>query len=360
MKAAALFGKRHRLVICLGPGGVGKTTISAAIATRAALEGRAVDVMTIDPAPRLLDALGLDPRAREPQSVDLDGLAAERGARLRAFKLDPKDTFDGLVASYASSAAARDAILNNRIYRNLSNALAGVADYMAMEKLLELHERKATDLIVLDTPPAREAIEFLDAPRRLLDLLNSRAIALLGALRPSLNLVDLAARTVLSVFDRLTRLHLLHDVQAFVRSFDGMYQGFAERAGRAHALLRDPGTFVVVVTIAESERVAETRAFVDSLRGAGLEIGAMVVNRVTPAMPRLSELERAKLPVALKRKLNRNWRDFAALKKRESASLKVLRAALPAGAALSVAPDLGREPRALADLAELGRSLTAA
>lgn len=360
MKAAAPFGKRHRLIICLGPGGVGKTTISAAIATRAALGGRTVDVMTIDPAPRLLDALGLDPGVHEPQSVHLDGLGAERGGRLRAFKLDPKETFDGLVSRYAGSAAARDAILNNRIYRNLSNALAGVADYMAMEKLLELHEREATDLIVLDTPPAREAIEFLDAPRRLLDLLNSRAITLLGALRPSLTLVDLAARAVLSAFDRLTGLHLLKDVQTFVRSFDGMYQGFSERAGRAHALLRDKRTFVVVVTSAESERVAEARAFIDSVRGAGLEIGAMVVNRMMPAMPELSELERAELSAALKRKLKRNWRDFAALKQRESAALEVLRAALPAGAALSVAPDLFREPRTLADLAELGRSLTAA
>ena len=363
-KPAHLFGPSHRLVICLGPGGVGKTTLSAALAMRGAIEGRAVDVMTVDPAPRLLDALGLDPREGEPQSVPLDGIAKAPGARLRAMKLDPKATFDALVARYARSAAARDAILANRIYRNLSGALAGVADYMAMEKLLELHDGGANDLhnlIILDTPPAREALDFLDAPRRLLDLLNSRALALLGASRElirGLGLVDIAARAVLAAFDRIAGLHLLSDVQGFVRSFDGMFEGFAERAGRAQAILHGPGTLVVVVTTAEADRVAEARAFVESLHAAGLEIDTMVVNRMMPAMPAPAELERAKIPAGLKRKLKRNWHDFAALKRRESISLEALRALLPHEAELIVAPDLGHEPRTLRDLAELARSLT--
>jgi len=364
-KPARLFGSSHRLVICLGPGGVGKTTLSAALAMRGAIEGRAVDVMTVDPAPRLLDALGLDPRDGEPQPVPLDGIAKAPGARLRAMKLDPKATFDALVGRYARSAADRDAILANRIYRNLSGALAGVADYMAMEKLLELHEDRASDLIVLDTPPAREALDFLDAPRRLLDLLNSRALALLGASREllrGLGLVDIAARAVLTAFDRITGLHLLSDVQGFVRSFEGMFEGFAERAGRAQAILRGAGTFVVVVTTAEAERVAEARAFIESLNAAGLQIDAIVVNRMMPPMPSLDQLERAEIPAGLKRKLKRNWNDFAALKRRESISLEALRALLPAGAEtrkaeLIAAPDLGHEPRTLADLAELARSL---
>ena len=358
-KPAHLFAASHRLVICLGPGGVGKTTLSAALAMRGAIEGRAVDVMTVDPAPRLLDALGLDPRAGEAQDVALDGVAKAHGGRLRAMKLDPKATFDALVARYAGSPAARDAILANRIYRNLSGALAGVADYMAMEKLLELHENRASDLIVLDTPPAREALDFLDAPRRLLELLNSRALALLGASRElmrGLGLVDIAARAVLAAFDRVTGLRLLSDVQAFVRSFNGMYEGFAQRAERAQALLRGAGTLVVVVTTVEAERVAEARAFVESLDAAGIRVGAMIVNRMMPPMPPLEELERAKITPALKRKLKRNWHDFAALKQRESISLEALRAILPKNAELIVAPDLGREPRRLRDLAELARS----
>src|SRR5271154_3273704 len=185
MKAFDL--RSQKLVICLGPGGVGKTTISAALAVHAAILGRAVDVMTVDPAPRLLDALGLEGDSSEPVEVFLDGVHRSRRsktrghARLRALRLDPKRTFDSIIARYALSDAARDAILENRIYRNLSGALAGVADYMAMEKLLELAANPATDLLVLDTPPATEAIDFLDAPRRLLDLLNSRAVNLLGA-----------------------------------------------------------------------------------------------------------------------------------------------------------------------------------
>src|SRR5271156_5363422 len=136
--------RKQKLVICLGPGGVGKTTISAALAVQAAMMGRAVDVMTVDPAPRLLDALGLAPDSSEPVEVELDGIrdarrgAAAKRARLRALRLDPKRTFDSIIARYAKSDAARDTILENRIYRNLSGALAGVADYMAMEQVLEL------------------------------------------------------------------------------------------------------------------------------------------------------------------------------------------------------------------------------
>src|ERR1700684_3605657 len=143
----------HRLIICLGPGGVGKTTISAALALYGAMEGRSVDVMTVDPAPRLLDALGLDASSSEPQPVPLEGIIDRNGRRphprLRGLKLDPKATFDALVNQYAPSKAARDAILGNRIYRNLSGALSGVGDYMAMEKLLELYRAPDADLIVL-------------------------------------------------------------------------------------------------------------------------------------------------------------------------------------------------------------------
>ena len=361
MKSALSLGK-YRLVVCLGAGGVGKTTVAAALALGGALGGRAVDVMTVDPAPRLLDALGLAPDTAEPCEVDLNGVRRKPGARLRALKLDPKTTFDSLVMRYAPSAAARDAVLENRIYRNLSQALTGVSDYMAMEKLLELHADRSTDLIVLDTPPARHAIDFLDAPRRILELLNSRAAALLGAstgfLGQSVKLVDLAARGVLKAFDRLTGLGLLTDVQGFVRGFEGMYQGFAERAERAQGLLRDPRCLIVVVTTAEAERTAETRGFLDSLRAIGLKADALIVNRTLPEMPSLSALAKLKMAPALKRKLRRNWDDFAALKSREAESMNALRAMMPHRANLIAVPDLGREPSRLVDLAAIARYLT--
>jgi len=358
------------LVICLGPGGVGKTTISAALAVRAAMLGSAVDVMTVDPAPRLLDALGLAADSSEPVEVQLDGIRlARRGgasnrARLRALRLDPKRTFDSIVARYALSDAARDAILENRIYRNLSGALAGVADYMAMEKLLELSADPSTDLLVLDTPPAAEAIDFLDAPRRLLELLNSRAAVLLGAprglLRSQLRMVDIAARAVLAAFDRVTGLNLLSDVQSFVRVFDGMFEGFSARAARAQEKLRKQDTAIVIVTTAESSRIAQAREFIGALERAGLRVAAMVVNRVLAELPDAAELSSARIAPSLKRKLKRNLADYAALKTREEVSLDALRDSLPAGAVLMVAPDLGREPRTIADLAEIGSSLRAA
>jgi anion-transporting ArsA/GET3 family ATPase len=363
----------RRLVVCLGPGGVGKTTLSAALAVHGATagRGRAVDVMTVDPAPRLLDALGLVATGAGPHEVPLGRVAPMRAraaraagvppARLRALRLDPKTTFDSIVARHAPSKAARAAILDNRIYHNLSNALAGVADYMAMEKLLELSNDPATELIVLDTPPASEALDFLDAPRRMLELMNSRAISLLsapsGIFRSRLRVVDLAARAVLAAFDRVTGLNMLADVHSFVQSFDGMYQGFADRAKAAAALLRAPGTAIVMVTTAEAARVEQAREFVAALERAGLGVAAMVVNRVMEDLPDAEEIAAAKISPALKRKLRRNLADFGALKEREAISLSALRATLPEGAALMVMPELDHEPRAIADLAELGSLL---
>ncbi len=360
--AHALELRDRRLLICLGPGGVGKTTLSAALALNAAIAGRTVDVMTVDPAPRLLDALGLAAGELAIQTVPLARLGAPRGARLRALKLDPKRTFDSLIERHAPSAAARDAILANRIYRNLSSALAGVANYMAIEKLIELNADTSTGLIVLDTPPALQAIEFLDAPRRLLELLGSRAITLLGAgrsaLRGRLSVIDLAARAVLSAFDRLTGLHLLGDVQAFVANFDGMYAGFADRAAQAQALIRNDDTLVVLVTTAEAERVDQALEFIAALTELGLKLGAVAVNRVMAPLPDPSAIAAAGLPAALERKLLRNLDDYGALRQREAHALERLRMNLPAGTHLIAASDLGREPRTLADLAEIAGKLS--
>jgi anion-transporting ArsA/GET3 family ATPase len=360
--------RSQKLVICLGPGGVGKTTISAALAVRAAMLGCAVDVMTVDPAPRLLDALGLEQDSSEPVEVLLDDVHRGRRSkrehgRLRALRLDPKRTFDSIIARYALSDAARDTILENRIYRNLSGALAGVGDYMAMEKLLELAANPGTDLIVLDTPPATEALDFLDAPRRLLELLNSRAVTLLGApaglFRSQLRVVDIAARAVLAAFDRVTGLHLLSDVQSFVRSFDGMYEGFSVRAALVQDKLRADDTAIIVVTTAESSRIAQAREFIGALEAAGLRVSAMVVNRLLAELPDAAELATARIAPSLKKKLKRNLADYAALKAREEVSLTALRDSLPSSAELMVAHDLGREPRTIADLAEIGGSISA-
>lgn len=361
-----------RLAICLGPGGVGKTTISAALALGAAVSGRSVDVMTVDPAPRLLDALGLNARVSEPHDVDLRGVraAARDGdepdggktsarGRLRAMRLEPRETFDAIVRRHAPSPAAAEAIIAGRIYRSLAGAFAGVADYMAMEKLLELTAEPATEFIVLDTPPASEAIDFLDAPRRLLALLDSRAVSLLAP-RPgrfSGGVVDMAARAVLAAFDRVTGLKLLGDVQAFVKNFEGMYEGFAERARRAAAMLRAESTAAIVVTTAETGRIAQAADFIAALGRADLRVHSVIVNRTMRELPDGLEIERAKMPAALKRKLRQNLTDYAALKTREAISFDALRAAMPSGATLLLAPELDHEPRTLSDLAQIGAQI---
>lgn len=249
--------------------------------------------------------------------------------------------------------------MSGRIYRNLSAALAGVADYMAIEKLLELEADSTAGLMVLDTPPAAEALNFLDAPRRLLDLLGSRAVTLLGAPAGMLrgSIVDIAARAVLTAFDRITGLRLLSDVQEFVRSFEGMYEGFAERAAHANAMLRAEDTAALVVTTAETGPVSQACEFVAALARAGMRVRAVIVNRAMPPLPDPKQVERSILADPLKRKLLRNLADYAALKDREAASFDTLRAAMPPDASLMLTPDLGREPRTLADLAQIGASL---
>jgi anion-transporting ArsA/GET3 family ATPase len=360
---------KARLVLCLGPGGVGKTTISAALGLRAALSGRSTALMTVDPAPRLLDALGLDSTSSAIQEVDLHGLGARRGARLNAMRLDPREVFDRLVARYAPSPGARAAILNDRIYRSLSGALSGVADYMAMEQLLELtggseKTGEAYKAVVIDTPPAMQAFDFLDAPRRMLELLGSRAVTLLvprgrskASSRGSFSVIDMAARMVLGAFDRITGLHLLTDVQTFVRNFDGMYAGFAERADAAQALIREDSSAIVLVTVAEPERIAQAREFIASLAELELQPAAIVVNRVMPPVPDPSSVENPDLPAALTRKLKRNLADFAALRKRAITAFEDLRSGIPATIPILIAPDLGFEPRSLADLARIAHQL---
>ncbi len=351
----------YRLAICLGPGGVGKTTFSAALALDNALLGRDVDVMTIDPAPRLIDALGLEQDATELKPVELDHGGKKSHGSLRAMRLDPKKTFDQLIERHAPSSTVRDAIMSGRIYQNLSNALAGVADYMAMERLLELYKENASGLIVLDTPPAEDALEFLDAPRRMVELVGSRAITLLSSSRsffrtPSA-MIDMAARAVLGAFDRITGLHLLSDVREFVTNFEGMYEGFSQRASEAQSLLHDPKTLVVLVTTTEQERIEQVCGFGAALREMKISIGAVIINRMMRPLPEGREIDRTNLPAVLKKKLHRNLADFAALKSRETDALNVLRTAFGEQTRFFGAYDSGREPSALRDFAKLATGL---
>jgi anion-transporting ArsA/GET3 family ATPase len=281
--AAALLDARHVLVCC-GTGGVGKTTTAAAFAIEGARRGRRVVVVTIDPAKRLANTLGLEelsntahPIARE--RWDADG-SAPAGGELHALMLDSQSTFDQLVGKYSATGEQAEAILQNGFYRNVAGALSGTQEYMAMEKLYELHEDGGYDLIVVDTPPTRHALDFLDAPRRLTRLLDNRIFRMLMV--PTLRVTGVAARTLLRTVARVVGREAVDDVVAFFRAFEGMEQGFRDRAQAVHDLLDSDATAFVLVTTPRREAVEEAEYFAARLAQTGRSVEGLVVNRVHP------------------------------------------------------------------------------
>ena len=281
--AALLDGRRT--CICAGPGGVGKTTTSAAIAMGMAARGLRVAVVTIDPARRLADSLGLDDLGDEPQRVSDDRFAEHGldlgGGELWAMMLDVKRTFDGIIEQLAPDAATLDEVLGNRIYQELSGAVAGSQEFTAMAKLDEISRSGAFDLVVLDTPPSRNALDFLDAPDRLLGFFTGRAVKLF--LRPAGlggRVFGAGAGVVLSVMKRVTGIDLLQDLSVFFRSLGGLIDGFVARAERVSALLEDPSTAYLIVCAPVPEAVDEAVFFHRKLREAGLETTGVIANRV--------------------------------------------------------------------------------
>jgi anion-transporting ArsA/GET3 family ATPase len=275
-----------RIVICAGSGGVGKTTTSAALAMGLAAEGRRVAVVTIDPAKRLANALGLDDLGNEPHLIDparLAGHGIEVRGELWAMMLDPKQTFDELIARLAPDERAREEVIANRIYQQLSSAVAGSQEFTAVAKLYELDRSGRFDVLVLDTPPSRNALDFLDAPERLTGFFEGKALRVFLAPTGLAARVFGAGTTVASsMLKRLTGVDLLEDLGVFFRALGGMIDGFKERAAGVKALLRDEGTTFVVVTSPEREPVEEAIFFAGKLRDAGMPFGGLVVNRVHP------------------------------------------------------------------------------
>jgi anion-transporting ArsA/GET3 family ATPase len=276
----------RRVVICCGTGGVGKTTTAAVIALEGARRGRKACVVTIDPARRLADALGLAHLTNDPTEID-PALwaqdAAVPGGRLSALMLDTKSTFDLLVTRNASSPEQAQRILDNTFYRNISGALGGTQEYMAMEKLHELHDEGDFDLIVVDTPPTRRALDFLDAPKRLTRLLDNRVFRLLMMpTRAYLRVASVAVQTFLRTVARVVGSEVIEDVVAFFRAFEGMEDGFRERARVVGELLTDPSTAFVLVSSPRRDAMQEAEFFAERLAEAGQTVEALVVNRVHP------------------------------------------------------------------------------
>src|SRR3954453_15870854 len=324
--AEMLDGKR--VCICAGSGGVGKTTTSAAIALGMAARCLKVAVVTIDPAKRLANSVGLEELGNDPRKVEKLALDGE----LWAMMLDAKRTFDDVIERLAPDAKTRDQILDNRIYQQLSGAVAGPQEFTAVAKLYELDLEGGFDLLVLDTPPSRNALDFLDAPGRLTRFFQGRTLRLF--LRPG-RLLGRGTGLVFSVLQRVTGVDLLRDLSTFFRSIGGMVDGFTERARRVGALLEDPATTFLIVTAPRHDPVYEAIFFHRKLRDAGMPFGGLVVNRlhVAPA----GEVP-AELGGALGGRVSAAMDDLSALAAREAANVELLRAEL--GAPAVVIPEL--------------------
>jgi anion-transporting ArsA/GET3 family ATPase len=278
----------RRVVACVGAGGVGKTTLAAALGLGAAKRGRRALVLTIDPARRLADALGVGVLGPEPSPLPralLDRLGVPAGGELHAMMLDMKRTFDELVARFAPDPKAQERILGNRIYQHVSDALAGSAEYSAMEKVYEMSARPEFDLVVLDTPPSAHALDFLEAPERLIGLLDSRLVQLLlhpalSAGRLGLRLFQRGAHQAFRMLERVTGFGFLEDVSEFLLAFEGMSEGFRRRAEAVRGLLFGPDTAFVLATAASRESVAHARDLLARLEAQHAHVLGVVANRV--------------------------------------------------------------------------------
>ncbi len=369
--AALLAGTR----VCVigGSGGVGKTTTSAALAAGMAARGLRVAVVTIDPAQRLATALGLDELGNEPHRIAPERFA-EAGlplgdGELWAMTLDPKRTFDELIEKLAPDDATREQILANRVYRGLSDAIAGSQEFTAVAKLYDLAREGYWDLLVLDTPPSRNALDFLDAPDRLAAFFEGRALqTLLRGGGAGLRLIGRGTGLVLGLLKRVTGAELLSDLSDFFRLLGGLLGGFRERAAQVEELLRAEGTTFLLVTSPEREPIEEAIYFRRRLRAAGMALGGAIVNRVhgdepgadgaLADLPALLEGE-AGLSPALAARVAAAFADEHALARRDAANVARLGERLGAGVPLLQIPLLDGDVHDVGGLVRLGAELFA-
>ena len=273
------------IIVCCGAGGVGKTTTAASLGVRAAQRGRRVCVLTIDPARRLAQSLGLEELDNTPRAI---GSIGNDGGALFAMMLDMKRTFDEIVEQHDDPARAEQ-ILENPLYQSLSSSFAGTQEYMAMEKLGQLHrdalDKGEWDLVIVDTPPSRSALDFLDAPARLGSFLDGRFVRILLAPAKAggkayMKVFGGAFTLVTSSLNKVLGAQLLNDLQTLIAGLDSVFGGFRERAERTYALLQDPGTAFLVVAAPEPDALREASFFVERLQQDAMPLAGLVLNRV--------------------------------------------------------------------------------
>ena len=361
----------RRVVVCAGAGGVGKTTIAAALSLSAAGRGRRVLCLTIDPARRLADSLGLSLAPGIEAEVAPERLAAggaTPSGSLSVAMLDPKQTFDALVKRHASSPAVADKILQNQFYRHVSTSLAGTQSYMAMEKVLAVLKSGRYDLIVLDTPPTSEALDFLDAPERLVEALDSPAMRwLVQALQPSggfsMRLLARGVAALLRTMGRVTGRGFLEEMAAFVGELNELFGGFKERASEVSRAFRAPDFGYLLVAAPSAPALEEARFFAEWLRRSGLSADALVLNRVhgavsePPTPQALTALLAARGVVVRPEQLLMAQADEHARARSEAPEIQKARG-LFAPEKIWTVPVMAGDVRGLSDLAKVARALT--
>jgi anion-transporting ArsA/GET3 family ATPase len=339
------------LLVVVGAGGVGKTTLAAALGLQSARAGADTLVMTFDPSLRLKDALGVAETAKERPAV----VRAGTRGRLEVALLDARTTFDRLIRRYAPDTEAADRIFGNRFYRDLAGNLAGILEYMAVERLFEVQSERNYDRIILDTPPTRQALDFLEAPDRIVNFLDSGAIRL--ALKPWWEQggglkrlpLRLAAKGVEGLADRIIGIRLLGDMLEFFRAFGPLYSGFRERAQEVRTLLKSPETLFLLVSGPGADRIPDTLFFARKLKEAGHYVGPIVVNQVHPEAVADSIPKGGELGAGLEL--------FRYLGQRDHQGINQLRKLLSRAEPLVALPLQATPPTGLVDLETLGRVL---
>ncbi len=299
-----------KIIVLVGAGGVGKTTVSAALGLLLADSGRNVLVLTIDPARRLADSLGIKLRGNEPQEV----YSAEKG-RMSALMLDSKKTFDEMIAKVVKDADTRERILNNRYYQYISTLVTGSHEYMALEKLYEIDEEGNFDIIVLDTPPSRNAEDFLEAPRTLLDVFDSGVLNFFVSsysrvVRFGIRTFSKGIRSFSRLLEGIVGTELLEGIADFLMNFEGLYGGFRERTQRIFAMLRGKDTTFLIVTTPEFLRIEETEYFYKKLKEYELKVSGIIFNRTLPEF----EIEGNEIKEAIS-KITEGYRDTGTIKR---------------------------------------------
>ncbi len=337
-----------KVIICLGTGGVGKTTTAAALGYMAAKAGRSVCVVTIDPAKRLADAMGVGELENTPKRIETSS-----NLDLWAVMLDANSTFDELVQRFATSPEQMEKIFHNSIYQNLTENLSGTQEYMAMEKLHELASDQRFDLLVVDTPPARNAIEFLNAPKRLIGFLENRFFRLL--ISPSQSVfrpVTIATRMLLRTISKVVGSQVVSDAAEFFQAFEGMEAGFKERASEVQDLLAQKSTSFVLVTGTHKDTVDEALYFASRLGEFDLEVELVISNRITPDFGEANDDGNQNLPGEIRENLDY----LIKLRSAELGELSRLALIVNSGKHILV-PQLSHDIGSLCEIQEIGEVL---